>query len=527
MSKSGVRFLGMFTVWFLFFYTLAWIISFSNKHIDYEQKWFPVKVALNRDVMGSWLFVAQRQAVFDSALDLAKWYGNNELISRSAFEDSSCWFFELSIPLQGIFLATLRQADQPIISFLLSRSHLEKTSIVKFDQHGKLLSRKIISQDIRYSDNEPLVVRVCRQERDVSFVINDRNVASVKIASNRDKLWFGIGNRAHTVIIDEVRQLDREGNSLFKDDFSTQVPFWLVIIISLIAVLIHQYCARNQTQRNYVLVISSMTICLLLYAGFDRFFWSRQLPYNSWQSDSLKIQVLQGFEKIRDSFFPYATFKQVFAKTMEFAQVSRIVNYEHWHETKNHFTYGEEAAKRSVLLLGASQTWGAGATYEKFTVGAQIQKMLEEERNDDAFLELFAVAGATSQHLAKLVEEEKFNKLFWDSIVINLASNDQDLEKFRSGIERLLRWSSQRSRNIFLVKEANSPEFSNELLKRKHEILSELAFLHKHRVIETDIAVGSKKVFQTGHVWWDYVHLTDWGQYLLAREIVKSLLFEE
>lgn len=524
MSKLAKHFLVVLAGWFSLIFTIAWIYSYSSKHIDFENKWLPVKVALNRDSMGSWAFVSQRQAVFDERLNLGKWFGNNELISRSPFVDKSCWNFELELFPNSIFLITLRQVDKSSIAFMLSRSKLDSSAIIEFDQRGRYLKKTPIGFE---GERDLSRIEVCRNQEVINLNLDDRYLAETVIKSSDRRLWIGFGNRTNSVILDNIEQTNSDDKILFKEDFSTGTNFWLVSILSLVISLLHTMLTKNRSWSDQVLTLFVLTFSLLLYGLFDRFIWAKQLPIGSLSSESLSIKLLQKFEAVRDEVFPSKSFENVFSSVQNFMNSEQLLKFEPQSETRTRFSYGSDSAKKKILVIGTSQTWGAGATFEEFSLGKQIFNLIEEYTGQKIYLELLAAPGAIARDLAEIVRSDLLLDKEWDSIVINLSSNDRNELDFRVGLEELILWSKENSRKLYLVKEPNSPEFLNPMLKDRHLIISELAQKYESVAIDTDNNLASQSHFQMGHVWWDFVHLTDWGQFLLAQTIVASLVADD
>lgn len=526
MSRRGVQRLSVFTAWFSLFFILAWISSYSTKHVDYEHKWLPLKVALNRVAMGAWDFVAQRQAIFNGKLDLGQWYGNNELVSHSKFIDSSCWLFDLTLPRESIFLTTYRRPNKASFALLLSRSKLEQTSWVEFDQRGRYLSKEPVQKELNMDVDDQAKLKVCRAGEKILVQINGNDFSEKNIGVEGDRLWFGLANRSNRVLVDNIQQYSSQNEVLFEDDFSAGVNIWGVLLLSIFFSLIHLTQTKQKRVYEQLLILVVVTICLIFYALFDRYYWAKKLPLSSAQNSTFGMQLLQEFEKYRDEIFPYASFNQVYDQVKNTMNDIPLVDYEQHPMTGSYFAYGDDKSMQTVLLLGTSQTWGSGATFERFTLGAQTHSLLVRETSQNYLLEVYAVPGAITKTIVDNLPEVNFRNEKWGSIVINLSNNDPDPDEFRKGLNELLLWSQQRSDKIVIVKEANSPEFETNFLKERHKVVGELAMKYRCKVVETDDTIASQDVFRSGHIWWDFVHLTDWGQQLLAQDIVKALLEE-
>jgi hypothetical protein len=105
-------------------------------------------------------------------------------------------------------------------------------------------------------------------------------------------------------------------------------------------------------------------------------------------------------------------------------------------------------------------------------------------------------------------------------VVINLSSNDRDQPDFGADIRAFLELNAERGIESLLVAEPNSIEAVHSIA-HNHVVLAGLAadmdveLLDMHEYLAHQI--------DRGWLWWDFVHLTSFGQDLFARRLAEAI----
>jgi len=165
--------------------------------------------------------------------------------------------------------------------------------------------------------------------------------------------------------------------------------------------------------------------------------------------------------------------------------------------------------KLCVLFLGTSQTWGEGA----YRLDETLPRYVADALPPGTEVVNAARRGSNSVELMHRYLDHLYH-LQPNLVVVNLGNNDLSADVLADSLKKLAHLP------LLVVLEANSPEEPYEALKAKHEAMKATGLpcvdLHGYLVAQ-----------RGGHLWWDKVHLTSYGQQLagafLAEEIRRRL----
>ena len=107
-------------------------------------------------------------------------------------------------------------------------------------------------------------------------------------------------------------------------------------------------------------------------------------------------------------------------------------------------------------------------------------------------------------------------------VIINLSNNDASANRLASNLDHMIKLSLAEGIQPILVLEPNSVEMKKEYLLANHKSMRGVGKSHKVPVI--DMHDYLRKEQDKGFLWWDSVHLTDFGQKLFAERLYEELL---
>ncbi len=180
-----------------------------------------------------------------------------------------------------------------------------------------------------------------------------------------------------------------------------------------------------------------------------------------------------------------------------------------------------EAGVVRIVVLGSSQTWGAGAGREDETpVAALERRMNAEPAGPRVECINLGIPATVAAHHARLLQR-RWWRLRPHLAVVNLSNNDRDTGRFAVAMERLLAAAERRGVPVVLVQEPNSPERQDRTLAANHRTLAALGEKWGAPVVpmHADLAALS----DTGFLWWDKVHMTSLGYRLFAERLHQTL----
>jgi len=168
----------------------------------------------------------------------------------------------------------------------------------------------------------------------------------------------------------------------------------------------------------------------------------------------------------------------------------------------------EGAPGPRVLFVGSSQIWGAGLSTTGVDVVASASAALSAAGTPTTCFN----AGVSGSRVARLHSYYQADWQAWrpDVIVLNLSNNDSDPEVFREGLEAFVSDGQAQGAEVLFALEANESSSTHPSTLPNHEVMRQVAAATGVPVVDMHAAMLADR--ETGLMWWDFVHLTDYGQ---------------
>jgi lysophospholipase L1-like esterase len=184
----------------------------------------------------------------------------------------------------------------------------------------------------------------------------------------------------------------------------------------------------------------------------------------------------------------------------------------------------EVAGGRRIAFFGTSQTRGQGAETVADTFVARVHARLAAALGDLP-LETYnlAVPGSQSGPLLALYRRS-WRNIRPDLLVVNLSNNDSDPEVLVENLRALTAEVRRDGGRIVFVLEANTTERDLEWHLHLHEAVAGLGKELNVPVWDLHGYLASDGVFDSGRLWWDNVHMTSYGQSLVADWLAPRVL---
>jgi acyl-CoA thioesterase-1 len=174
---------------------------------------------------------------------------------------------------------------------------------------------------------------------------------------------------------------------------------------------------------------------------------------------------------------------------------------------------------RRVLLIGTSQTWGAGASHTQDTFADRLQAALDASAQPVEIVNA-GISGETAAPLARLLRE-RWIEFSPDLVVVNLGSNDMEEHVFEAALEDVAALDQARGAATLFVMEANTAERDNEALVRRHGVMRRVSDAHGVPAVDMHHALAAERA--RGFLWWDFVHPTSFGHRLIAERLIDPV----
>ena len=108
-------------------------------------------------------------------------------------------------------------------------------------------------------------------------------------------------------------------------------------------------------------------------------------------------------------------------------------------------------------------------------------------------------------------------------VVVDLSHNDKDVDRFEHELDRIAGFNTAHGIRTLFILEPNTIENRKTLaaLEARHAAMRRIASAHGIPVLPMHARLVARR--DEGFLWWDRVHLTDFGQRRFADELVPEL----
>jgi lysophospholipase L1-like esterase len=316
--------------------------------------------------------------------------------------------------------------------------------------------------------------------------------------------FFGFRGGEESALIDNILIYSKEPNSIIREFFSNfNISTVLVMMISLVtfSILTLMFSGIKHFHNNHNVSLLNMLITLLLCSIYlaDYFVFSTRYPLREYRS-------LFFNRVLRDRESAY----------------SRNGSFEFIKENNNNY-YLQQLNKDTVriMFIGSSQTWGAGAVKESDTSVKVLEQKINmwlKERGKVQCIN-YSVSGLDSGALYKIYKSEclKFRPKI---CVVILSYNDRDEKVFSKNLQNFIDLNRSLNIRTIFVLEANSIEI-NQGSPPLHKAMRAIG--ENNGIAVVDLHSFLVENYDQGFLWWDCVHLTNFGQQLAAECLFDAL----
>jgi len=475
----------------------------SNNTLEKGNVWDSEKSKLELDIMGAEQFLTQTQTLNSERLDLSAWHGFQEVITKTEY-DYEQMEFDFFIEKEAYLIVHLFVKDNYKHSIKIADDP-KQNSCLKIDENGKFLSNNSI-ENLRINVGKWNHAKITFKENFINLEIN-KKLFTCEVPIDKESSKIGFKGSYHKSLVDNVSL--RTGNKIiFKENFSNKSHLSWPFFISLFSLIIISIILIGYFDK-LILILISINISLIIYCFYLVFFFVGNYPSINFGLNNLKNKEEEYIENITE----------------------KISN-----EIMNAYLHDEE---QKIMFIGSSQTEGTGASEYKKTFTAILEEKLnknlietpKEAAKSEPMIINFekkinivntGISGLTSVELIDLYQE-KWIQLNPKIVFINLSSNDFSYEInkaiFKKNIEKFIEINKKNNIETVLMLEANSHEKGIE--NQFHSIMKKVSKENDVYLIDTNEFLKEKD--STGLLWWDFVHLSDYGQELVAEYIFDFL----
>ncbi len=459
--------------------------------------WISTKTTLERSLMGARGFVEGPQALAGGRLDLGAWHGYQEVQWHEPMQLERLeidFYLPPASHLSVLFGCT---PEEGCAGFRLSNIRRLPSLFFVADAEGRFLDRQPLSLELARRRWRRASVELADGSARLS--LDGLQVALIDVERRAGR--FGFRGAERGALVDNVEAIEARGRRV-EEDFEAAAgpPYLLAVLPAALALLgLAAFAALVASGRlapqRAALTLATLSLTLAALAGLS---WA----FSRWRGGR------------------YPAVDPALAAAEEGGRAATI------EETRRRIRerYAEPPAPGTtrVLVVGSSQTWGAGARRAEETWVRRLEGELQARVGPQRRVECIeaAIPAARAAHLAPLLEGD-WLPLAPHIVVINLASNDRSRETFRRALDAMAAAVRAAGARLLLVQEANAPEAADAGLRVRHAAMAEVAA--RHGVPVLDMHGHLLALADQGFLWWDEVHLTSFGQRLLAARVAEAL----
>jgi lysophospholipase L1-like esterase len=449
-------------------------------------RWIASKSRLERHVMASRNFASSHHTLSGEHLDLGRWFGFQEVLLAEPVPTREVAFdFRPSTGAYLVFLYGL--GPEGGRGLRLSTAERFPSGLLTIGPGGEFLAfERMPALDVRARAWSHLQVEFAP----AGAVARLDGGAPQPIAPAPELQRFGFRNGLSSVLIDDVRC---EGEGGFHESFFNAACFRrallaLPLVLALDVVLWRFLRRRLPVER--VLRLALKAAVFLVATALGGAYLQRQVAGRYPRKDHTS---------------------QAAWLDREAADVTQRIEASHGKR---------EPGRTRILVVGTSQTWGAGAARAEDGMVEVLERLLaaaEPERRWECINA--GVQGLRSDRLLQLLRE-RWIALEPDALVVNLSNNDRNAEVFSRSLHGFAELAAERGLPVLFALEANSTERAPGALPM-HATMRRVAEEHAIPVVDVHAAVGRQ--YERGFLWWDPVHPTSLGHRLIAETLLPAV----
>lgn len=444
----------------------------KNVLLKYPE-WLSEKANLGLGVMGAQSFLAAPNSLAGRALNLGAWHGFQSLVLDKVFPNFPKVSFRAKAVEPGYVMVEARSGPERL-AFRLSNDADRPSALLKLDAKGNFLEKKEIDFLLpteEFTDFELIVNRGWLQLSE-----SGRPISKIAYADLKPVTFAFRGSGSPNSVIDEL-YFDLEMDS-YEQNFSGRFPWLFFLALAaasfVLLALMHFFAGYNLT-----LMVAWL---LPLGAAGLLFFYDQGLA----------------------SLYPPDIDLSGMPNRIESAA-----------ELKNRLEkFSPVNGKKTILWLGGSQAWGAGAS----EVGESTFSRLSSSASKCQWVK-GAVSGArVADQLEPLRIISQRGPI--EAVVLVAGVNDSPNPNFPRDLQAFVEEAKKVSRRIYLVVEPTALK-GNAEIERAQAVVRSFPATATVKIFDLESAFVAR-----GDValdWWDFVHLSDVGQAFAAKEVERNI----
>ena len=466
-------------------------------------RWTSTKTELAGGIIGAQSFFFDQQALARQRLNPSAWFGHQEVVSKSTFEPASIEF-DFFLVRDAHLTFQFQRDERGYTGVRLSAAERFPPAVIQASTEGEFLRRRTVRQLRRARPARVHHFRVdfdLERPRTYTLSLNGKKLKTLRGRPHRP-MHVGFRGSSRQVFVDNLRIVELDGR-VFEDGFD-RPPDWLRIHLTVLSAvllgtaLLYALLRRALSARPRLLLFYFLMFGGVLLAATG-LYWAL---------------VWRGSEFYPDRNEQLLRRQEAYADAGTERMIARI-----------EAAYAREPAPgvERILLLGSSQARGSGAAEAGDTLARQTERLLNEGEDPPRFECLNVAVRAYDLARMRADFDERWSRWGARLAVLNAGYNDRKTrtEPWASELRALIASAEAAGVQLVIVPEASAPEVPAPNLQRIHAATRRIARQQGVPVIEMHDHLVERA--DDGFLWWDWVHLTSYGQRLYAGHLVREL----
>lgn len=466
-----------------------------------EPQWTATKATLRRGVMGAIAFVSGPQSLARNRLNLGSWFGFQEVLYRDSLELANLEF-RFRVEDDGYIHVLYDYRDDGFSGVRLSSRAEFPSSSYQATLEGEFTRIETLPLP-SLTPNLWHRVQVTFEDDKATVALDDEGVGVFRRSPGRQRVGFRGGQR--NAWIDDVILTGRDGR-IHRDRFTNTHRQWQrlgVVFGGLSFLTVVGFLAARTTSSVPPRDIGmGMLMCFMILGCMVAPAYVMQYVRGS------NYGLLSSGAARAEAYWINSSREEILAGI------------------RSRYTVEVPPDVVRILVLGTSQTWGAGAKRDEDVWVQQLERRLNEIGGGRRVECINAgVSGLVTKQVRDMLHTDLAG-FAATAAIVNLSNNDIDTAEFQRNLGELaFELSARKIRTVFVL-EPNSLErrlsdSRHGNLAAKHALVRAVAARHGAPVVDLHGYLAQRK--DAGFLWWDFVHLTSFGQRLVADKLAADL----
>lgn len=531
----------------------TWAVLYSQNSLYLNNDWIVQKRLLTMTVMGADDFLLSRIPLAQNKLNLGSYYGFQEVFTRKElnlhkvdlrFKIENNSYLDLLYNQQGSELQGLR----------LSRLATSPATSFTANSQGAFIESH--PQQLALLDSGWHTAELKNENQKISLILDGKNFILDKTLT-LGKGFVGLRSGLYGAQIDHISMTSDDGQKISESFVNTKnwnsLAFINLAGLFFIGLIFSILTLRSISFTNKKVLLPWFLYSLLIifcfgsWDLFDYFYYSLRVPTDNGITHALIPQndnATLSAEALRFRLFnqwyaltgePKISFEGIQAEGYPHDRIARgpfycgINGSSQCQATQEKEIFSQSHQQNRlyrIIFIGTSQTAGAGATTLQETFFAKSYQWLRKKIPADIALEQINISASGVESSVLLQDyQAHYLNLNPDLVVINLATNDAFMsDVFEKNMRAFLDLNKAASIKTLLIQEPNCSERLDPLPIRNYDVLQALAKEYRVSLIPMNSYFQELNSHNSGHLWWDIVHLTNYGQEAFAQRLNPVIL---